>query len=271
MDFFSSLDTMTFFGVTLSSLLSALLLLVVCFILRKLILRLLARILNRIPHTAESIGTFITGSVNILMWAVTVLIVADRLGIPVTSLVALISVVGVALSLALQNILTNIFSGITLLATKPIQAGEYVEINGSVGTVRRVGLFYSVLTTYDGKTLYVPNSIITSGVVTNYSDNPDRRIDIDVSASYGDEPKKVIDALLMAARTTDGILLEKPIAAYVTEYGSSSIRYSVYAYSKNSEFLKTKYAFTERIFYAFRERGVTMTYDHLNVHMSDKE
>lgn len=271
MDFFTSLSEVSLLGFTLGSILSALLVLILCVVFRRLAMKLMRRILDRATHIDPSLKSFLSGSVNALLWVIIVLVVVDKLGIPITSLVAVFSVVGVALSLALQNILENIFSGMTLLATKPIQVGEYVEIGGAVGTVRNVGLFYTVLTTYDGKTLYVPNSTVTSGTVTNYSDNPDRRIDIAVSASYDDEPKAVIEALLMAARTTEGVLQDKPIMAYVTNYADSSIEYALYAFSKNSAFLTTKYALTERIFYAFRECGITMTYDHLNVHLETKD
>lgn len=255
---------------TLMDLFGALLIFVVLVILKRYATKLVRRLIDRSTHIDASVKSFLNSTVNVVLWVIIVLITADRLGIPITTLVAMVSVVGVALSLSVQSILENIFAGMTILITKPVDVGEYVEIDGIAGTVRKLTLFYTVLETIDGRAVYIPNSTVTANKVLNYSDMPIRRIDLTVSASYGDEPDSVLKALRLAAATTENVLTTPEPIVFVSEYGNSSIAYCLFAYCPNSVFLATKYALTERIFYAFKECGVTMTYDHLNVHMVDQ-
>lgn len=104
-------------------------------------------------------------------------IVAGAFGIPTTSLVVLISIAGLALSLSVQNILSNLFSGLTLLISKPFKAGDYVEVAGKTGIVKTVGLFYTQLNTLDNIYVNIPNSDVTGTTINNYSREPLRRVD----------------------------------------------------------------------------------------------
>lgn len=252
---------------SLGTILGALVIAVVCYLVKEIVKRVVVHLLDKAPHIAPSVKTFIKSAVNVVLWTFIVLIVAERLGIPVTSLVAAVSVVGVALSLSLQNTLANVFAGMTILLTKPVEVGDFVETDAVSGTVRRITMFHTVLETPAGAAVYLPNSSVTAAKVINYSDNPVRRLEIEVSASYDDEPDKVISTLKMAARTCDLVLADREPIAYVTGYGNSSIGYMLFAFCENKNFLAAKYALTRRVFYAFKEEGVTMTYDHLNVHL----
>ncbi|MBQ4428133.1 MAG: mechanosensitive ion channel family protein [Oscillospiraceae bacterium] len=252
---------------TFGTILSLLVIIIVGYIIKQIVKRIVVHILDKTPRIAPSVKSFINSAVNIVLWTFIVLVAAEHIGIPVTSLVAAVSVVGVALSLSLQNTLTNVFAGMTILITKPVEVGDYVETDSIAGTVRRITLFHTVLETPGGAAVYLPNSNVTAAKVVNYSDMPVRRLEIEVTASYDDEPKKVIETLKMAARTTDLVLEDREPVAYVTGYGNSSIGYMLFAWCENKNFLAAKYALTERVFYAFKEEGVTMTYDHLNVHL----
>lgn len=261
------LDTTIAGSMTFGTLMSALIIIVLGYIIKQIVKRIVEHLLEKSTRIAPSVKTFIKSAVNIVLWTFIVLVAAEHIGIPITSLVAAVSVVGVALSLSLQNILTNVFAGMTILITKPIEVGDYVETDSIAGTVRKITLFHTVLETPGGAAVYLPNSNVTAAKVVNYSDMPVRRLEIEVTASYDDEPKKVIETLRMAAKTTDLVLEEREPIAYVTGYGNSSIGYMLFAWCENKNFLAAKYALTERVFYAFKENGVTMTYDHLNVHL----
>lgn len=267
MDYNQFINSEIIGSITLGDVLGVLIIIAIGYILKHIIKRIVVRVLDKSPHIAPSVKSFIKSAVNIVLWTFIVIIAAERLGIPVTSLVAAVSVVGVALSLSLQNTLANVFAGMTILITKPVEVGEYIETDGIAGTVRKITLFHTVLETPGGAAVYLPNSSVTAAKVVNYSDMPVRRLEIEVTASYDDEPEKVLDTLKMAARTTENVLEDREPVAYVTGYGNSSIGYMLFAWCENKNFLATKYALTERIFYAFKEEGVTMTYDHLNVHL----
>ena len=145
----------------LTTVLEAVGLFIVCYIAIKILRKAIDKILDKSKHLDPSLKTFFASAVNVLLWAIAVMIVASALGINITSLVAILSVAGVALSLALQGLLANVFSGITLLASRPIAVGNFVEIGGQSGTVRSIGLFYTCLATPDNKIIYVPNGDIT--------------------------------------------------------------------------------------------------------------
>ncbi len=267
MKIFETLDDIHLGSLSLGLLLSTAVLLVVCVVVRRLLLKLTDRALRK-SHLDESIKGFLRSAIGVALWIIVVLIVADQLGIPMTSLVAIVSVVSLALSLSVQNILTNLFSGITVLGTHPFGAGDWVDIGGTAGTVQNVGLFYTILKMPDGREVHIPNATVADSKVENFTAGDIRRIDLEVSASYGDSTEKVKAALLKAAQMTDGVVLEpEPILA-VKSYDDSAITYMALVWCETPRFFAAKCALTENIRAAFEEDGVTMTYPHLNVHIN---
>ena len=194
------------------------------------------------------------------------LITASSLGIDVTSIVALASVLTLALSLALQNMVSNIIGGFTILYTHPFHSGDYVEIAGQSGTVQEINMTYTKLATPDNKLVSIPNSAVVAAQIVNYSAAETRRVAIDVSASYDVPTQKVIDALALAG-TMDKVLLEPAPAAVVTAYGDSAISYSLRVWVKNEDYWDVYFALNQRIKNIFDEQDITMTYPHLNVHI----
>lgn len=269
MELFSSLETIKIGNISLADVLSTLFVLIICLIAKRIIKKAAANIIEK-THLDKGIKTFLTSAIDVLVWIILILIVADNLGIPVNSLVALVSVASLALSLSVQNLLTNIFSGMSILGTKPFTVGDFIDIDGTSGTVTSLGLFYTVINTTDNRVIYMPNSTVAGAKVINYSVNPMRRIELTVTASYDDEPEKVKAALLKAVELTEGTLSDPAPFTGVLSYGSSSIEYQLYAWADRAEFLKVKFNLTENIYSVFKSEGVTMTYDHLNIHVVDK-
>ncbi len=265
-DIFEKLDSIHLGSFSLGGVLSTLLVLLVCLVIRRLFLRLFYRMLDR-TKLEGSVKGFLKAAINVALWIVLVLIVADKLGIPMSSLVALVSVVSLALSLSVQNILTNLFSGMTILGTHPFIAGDWVDIGGTAGTVQSVGLFYTIIKVPDGRMVHIPNSTVAESKVENYTSFPTRRIDIDVSASYDDPTEAVHGAIRRAIDMTEGLVLDpEPIIA-IKSYGDSAITYMVLVWAETPKWFATKCALMENIRASFAESGVHMTYPHLNVHM----
>ncbi len=266
MEFFEKLEEIHLGSISLGTVLSAAVLLIVCVIVRRIALRLFTRALDR-SKLDGSIKGFLKAAVNVFLWILLVLIVADKLGIPMTSLVAIVSVASLALSLSVQNILSNLFSGMTILGTHPFTDGDWVDIGGTAGTVQSVGLFYTILKMPDGRMVHIPNSKVAESKVENFTAFPTRRVDIDVSASYDDSTKAVHGAIRKAIGMTEGLVLDpEPIIA-VKEYGDSAITYMVLVWAETPKWFATKCALMENIRAAFAEDGVRMTYPHLNVHL----
>lgn len=253
-------------SLTLTGILSALLTLLVCLLAKKLVLRLLHKGFSR-TRLDPRLTAFALKAINAIAWIIILLIVCDTLGINVSSLLALFSVVGLAFSLALQDSLSNLASGIMLLAGHPFKIGDYVEAGGQEGTVQSIGVIYTQLTTPDNKRIHVPNSAISSGKIVNYTSEPNRRVDITVSASYDDSTEKVKAAIRDAIAANDKILRDPAPAILLTDYGDSAITYTVRVWVKSADYWPVNGALRERIRDSFDRHGVTMTYNHLNIHM----
>ena len=230
-------------------------------VINKLILITLEK--SKLEKAAHSL---ITSLSKAAMYILLGLIVASTLGIDVTSIVALASVLTLALSLALQNMVSNIIGGFTILYTHPFHSGDYVEIAGQGGTVKEINMTYTMLSTPDNKLISIPNSAVVAAQITNYSAAETRRVEVVVSASYEIPTQKVIDALVLAG-TVDKVLVDPAPMAVVSSYDDSAIRYSLRLWVKNADYWDVYFQVNQRVKNIFDEQGITMTYPHLNVHL----
>ena len=203
---------------------------------------------------------------KVVMYILLALIAASSLGVDVTGVVALASVITLAVSLALQNSLTNLIGGFTLLNTKPFKSGDYVEVAGEAGTVSEIGMAYTKLITPDNKLVQIPNGTVVANDIVNYSCTGTRRVDITVNASY-DAPVNKVLAALEKAGAVEGILEEKGIFTNVSTYGDHAITYVVRVWCPTEIYWDVHKAITLRIRDVFQEDGIPMTYQHLNVHI----
>lgn len=269
MHLFDSLESIRIGSMSLSSLLSALILLAVCAVIISVINRLLKKVLAK-SNLEKSMLSFIRSSVKIGLWFVAIIITAGSLGIPVTSLVALLSVAGVALSLSIQGVLSNVFAGISVLTVRPFTAGDYVEIGGVQGTVREVRLITTAITTADNRIIYIPNSEVASTKLINYSHEERRRVDLSFNVSY-DCPTETVKCALLDAMFEDAdILVEPPPFAALKSYGDSSIEYILRAWTNNESYWDVYFRLNEAVREKFAAHGVKMSYPHINVHMVER-
>lgn len=252
---------------TVGKILAAVIAFVVCYLLIKLIMRFADRLFNKM-HLDASLARVVRAVVKILLYFIMTMIVIDTLGVSVTSLLAAFSVVGLTASLAVQDSLSNLAGGVVLLVTKPFKMGDYVQIDDISGTVKVIGLIHTRIATVDNKLIYVPNSKIVATKVTNFTTQENRRVDVEISASY-DAPIALVRESLLASVEAVGKFLEapdKPFAA-VLSYDDSSIRYVVRAWVKTEDYWPARFALLEQIKADFDKRNIEMTYNHLNVHM----
>ena len=254
-------------SMALSTLISAVLTFITCFIVMQIILKTLERILGRANKIDGTLKGFIHSAVKIVLWILTGIIVAGALGIPTTSLVALISIAGLALSLSVQNILSNLFSGLTLLVSKPFKSGDYVEVGGRNGIIKSVGLFYTQLNTLDNVSINIPNSDVTGTTVINYSREPLRRVDRVFSAAYESSTEDVKAAIYEAISRDEKILRDPAPFVRLSEYKDSCIEYTVRVWCKCADYWDVFFNLNENVRDCFAAKGVEMTYNHMNVHI----
>ena len=267
---FSSLAGISIGTLALSSLLSAIVTFLICFIVIKILMRITDKLLARPGKLDGTLKGFIRSAVNIILWVLAAIIVANALGINTTSLVAVISVAGLALSLSLQNVLSNLFSGMTLLINKPFTTGDFVEIAGKSGVIKTIDLFYTQLDTLDNVTISIPNSDVTSTSISNYSSEPLRRVDRVFAVSYDNSTEEVKAAVLQAIARDERILSDPEPFVRLLEYKGSSVEYVVRVWCKGADYWNVYFDLNENVRECFAEAGVKFSYDHVNVHILDK-
>lgn len=248
-----------------ASLIPAVLILVIGIVVIKLVNKIVKTALEK-TKLEKAAHSLILSVANVALYIILGLIIATKLGIDVTSIVALASVLTLALSLALQNMVSNVIGGFIILSTTPFHSGDYVEIAGQAGTVTEINMGYTKLTTPDAKLISIPNSAVVAAQIVNYSSEPVRRVDISVSASYDCAVQDVIGALC-AAGAVDKALADPAPVAYVTAYGDSAIQYSLRVWCNNADYWEVFFAANQNVKKIFDERGIIMTYPHLNVHL----
>ena len=252
-------------GEALKTILFALLLLVICLVIKAILLKLLDRGLNRFSQVEKSLHTFIRSMANILLWFITLMVVADSLGINASSLLALVSILGLAVSLSVKDSLSNLAGGLTILGTKPFKVGDYVEIGETGGTVQEIGLVYTKLTTIDNRRILMPNSLVVDAQVTNYTTEPLRRVDLTVSASYDAPVEKVKQTIQGVLKDHDKILLDPPPFARLSGYGDSAMEYTIRVWCENGDYWTVYHDLLEEIKTAFDREHIAIPYPHLEV------
>ena len=211
-------------------------------------------------------GNLIVTLIQIILYGLLCLILAAKMGIDVTGIVALASVLTLAVSLAVQTLLTNVISGFSLLYTKPFRAGDYVEVGGQAGSVKSIGLTYTELATPDNKNIFIPNSAVTAAEIVNYTVLGTRRVEITVTASYDSPIDGVLEALKEAAQVETRLPDKEPFVA-VKNYGESAIEYVLHIWSTADDYWTTLFDVNKRIKEVFDAKDLRMTYPHLNVHL----
>lgn len=244
----------------LKLLLTALIVLIICLIVKAVILRLLDRGLDRGHRIEKSFHTFLRSSVNILLWFLTVLLVAEALGFNARSLLALLGIIGLAISLSIQGSLSNLAGGITILTTQPFKVGDFVVIDDIGGRIEEVGMVHTKIVTDDDRRVVLPNSTVVAAKVVNYSARPRRRVDLTVGASYDDDGPTVERVLLEVMRAHPKVLDDPAPFARLSGYGDSAVEYTLRAWVVNEDYWPVYFDLLGQIKPAFDRNGLSMPY-----------
>lgn len=267
-------ETLGIFGEAVKNFsLEKLVILVGLIIASYVVIRILVNMVDRTMEHAgmeRGIRTFLRSGLRVLLWVIAVCILLGYLGVPMTSLVAVLSVLSLAVSLAVQGILSNLAGGIMIVSTHPFAAGDFVELGDVSGKIKEVGLVYTVLTTSDNKEIHIPNGDISAKTIVNYSANPTRRVEVKFTVSYDAEMQTVKDSIARVVGEHGKILFTPEPLIRVNSYGSSSVEYIVRVWCATEDYWTVYFDLQEQVKAAFDRAGIEMTYDHLNVHLMEK-
>ena len=211
--------------------------------------------------------TFIS---NLVYWALLVVVIIaaiDRLGIETTSLIAVMGAAGLAVGLALQGSLSNFAAGVLIVIFRPYRVGDFVEAAGVSGSVEQVQILTTILKTPDNKQIIVPNSAIMSSIITNYSANETRRVDLTIGVSYDDDLDKVQKTLQAIVDADERILEDPACVIRVHELADSSVNFVVRPWVAAGDYWGVYWDLTETIKKRFDQEGISFPFPQQDVHV----
>ena len=251
-------------------LLTALIVVIVGRQLVKILLKVIKVALEK-ANTEETVRIFIANLLNTVFTVIIFVAAINQLGVETTSIIALLGAAGLAIGLALQGSLANFASGILIVIFRPYKVGDYIEAGTNAGTVKDIQIFSTVLRTPDNKTIVVPNGSIMDGSITNYSEQPTRRIDIIASCSYEDDLDKVKQVLKTILDSEERILTEPKPQIAVSELAESSVNFIVRPWVNSSDYLPVMYSLLEQIKKTFDQEGISIPYPQSDIHIHEKK
>ena len=233
-------------------------------LLRKMLARLLAK-----RHVDASIQSFVKSLVNILLTILLIIAVIGKLGVETTSFAALLASAGVAIGMALSGNLQNFAGGLIILLFKPFKVGDYIEAQGTGGTVKEIQIFHTILATPDNKMVYIPNGSLSSGAVTNFSRQTTRRVDWTFGVDYGEDYDKV-KAVIETIIARDSRILTDP-APFIALHAlaDSSVNIVVRVWVESPNYWEVYFGINQAVYATFNEKGINFPFPQLTVHRAD--
>lgn len=214
-----------------------------------------------------TVGHFLTTLVKYALLILYVIILLSMLGVDTTSLVAIFSVATLAISLAVQGVISNLASGIMLIVTKPFEEGNYVDIGGTAGTVEEIKIISTKLKTPDNKVIVIPNSTITATTIINYSTKPTRRLDLVFSVAYGSDVAKVKALIASVIEAHPEILTDPAPMIRLSEHGTSSLNFVTRVWVKQADYWDVNFDLKEEVLAAFAANDISIPFPQMDVHL----
>jgi len=240
------------------------------FYVGKLVIRMVVGAIRKVMRKQEvdkTLETFICNLVRTALLVVVVIAAVGALGVETTSFIAIFGAAGLAVGLALQGSLSNFASGVLIVLFRPYRVGDFIEAAGIAGSVEQVQILTTILKTGDNKQIIVPNSQIMDSIITNYSANDTRRIDMVVGVSYEDDLDKVRATLEELIAAEDRILAEPAATIAVSELADSSVNFVVRPWANTSDYWGVKFDLTEAIKKRFDKDGISFPFPQQDVHL----
>lgn len=253
-------------GNLLFRIVGALLFLLVAYFVIRFIVNRVDKLLDK-TKMDSTLHLFLVRLTRYTLYALLIVIVLSILGVPMTSIIAVLGAATLAIGLALQDSLKNIASSILIIVLKPYVVGDFVEINEKTGKVIEVGLFHTQIVTPDNKMLYIPNSEVMSENLINYSSLEIIRVDMVFGIGYDDDIRKARQVLEEVMKSDDRILEDPEPVIAVKELGDNSVNFAVQPYARRDDAVAVSYYVTEEVKLRFDEAGISIPYPQRDIHL----
>lgn len=217
----------------------------------------------------KSSQTFIASILTIVLKSLIIISAITHIGVPMTSVIAVIGSAGLALGLALQGGLSNIAGGVMIMLFKPFKVGDYIETESETGTVKEINIFHTILHTVDERVVILPNGTLSNSVVVNYSSIPERKLDLKFSVSYDSDIDKVKNVLYSVALGSNYLVKSKKEKIYIvlSEQAESALVFTFRMPVKTQDYWNARYSILEEVKKAFDKEKISIPYPQLDVHL----
>jgi small conductance mechanosensitive channel len=229
------------------------------FIIGIILIKTFRRFMNRLMLQQKHDPTVLKFLMDLCTWifrVVLIIAVIGQLGVPTTSFVAVLGAAGLAIGLSLQGSLSNFAGGILIVLFKPMRVGDYIEAQGQGGTVASIQIFSTKLITPTNQVIYIPNGILSNGVIKNYSQELNRKTDLTITVTYNSDLKKVKETLTGIAKANRMVLNEPAPAITIKELGENSVGFLVSLWTANGDYAEMLSDFLEGVKTEFEKEGI---------------
>jgi small conductance mechanosensitive channel len=239
------------------------------------IIKLFSKTLYRVMEKQKvepSLASFLLPLIEVTLKVLLILTVINKIGIPVTSFIAILGAAGLAIGMALQGTLQNFAGGVIILVLKPFKVGDYIEQGSYQGTVEAIRIFNTTLQTADNRIIIIPNTQLATGSLINYSRKPYRRVDVNVGIAYGESIDRARAIMLSLAQiqpetVMEGESVSLPVV-FVTALSDSSIDLQLRMWVSSGDFWTVSFRMNQLIYDKFKEEGVEIPFKQLQVHIN---
>lgn len=244
--------------------------LVIFFVGRWLIEKFLSRValLDNKTKIDPGVAKFVRSLVRVALWALLIYFIADFLGVPTASFVALLGSIGVTVGLALQGSLSNFAGGLILMFLHPFKTGDYIKTASDIeGTVVEIGLFFTTLRMADNKIITIPNGNLSAGNIINYNVLPVRRLSTTVGIAYDADTARAIELLTALIKSRKPLVNPEKALVYVKELGDSSVVLGLHYWVKTDDYWDEAWSINQAIKDVLDQNGIAIPFNQLDVHV----
>jgi len=217
----------------------------------------------------DSLRPFMKSLFGSLLKVMLVISIMGMMGIEMTSFIAILGAVGLAVGMALSGTLQNFAGGVMILIFKPFKVGDVIEAQGYTGGVKEIQIFVTILTTPDNKTIIIPNGGLSNGSMINYSTQANRRVDWVVGVSYGEDIEKVRGVINKLIAADQRILKDPEPFVKVGELADSSVNFTVRAWVNAADYWDVFFDMNENVYTTFEKEGIGIPFPQMDVHVNN--
>lgn len=249
-------------------LLTALGIFIVLLVISHFLVRLLKRFLQK-SKISKSVHTLLIYALRYLLILLSLMVAANSVGVPITTFIALFSIIGIALSLALQSVLSNVAGCLIIVSGRQFEVGDFIDTAKGAGTVKDISLLYTELLAPDGTRIYLPNSSLYTAPVTNVTSGGKRRIAQVYTAAYRHAPDEVRQALSEAVAGLDTLLPDPAPNIVVDGYARTYVNYKVFCWTPADQYWPTLQKLNELVYLKYKEHGIAWADPDIQVVTTD--